>query len=89
VKRETGQTVSDVDVRKAARTELYETTSLDKYTASVGRNLPDKHRVRIIHLLAEVIGSDTEISVLEVDFFNRIAASMYVTPAEVAGLIAH
>ncbi len=89
IDRETGEKVSDLDVRKAARTELYETTPLAKYLSSVSRSLHDKERVRVIHLLAEVISSDTEISVLEVDFFNRVAAALYVTPAEVAGLIAN
>ena len=88
VERETGVAVSEQDVRRAARTELYESTSLDKYVASASRNLLDKDRMTIIGLLAEVIRSDTEISVLEIDFFNRIANAMNATPAEVAGLSA-
>ena len=88
VERETGVAVSEQDVRRAARTELYESTSLDKYVASAARNLRDSDRMAIVRLLAEVIRSDTEISVLEIDFFNRIANAMNATPAEVAGLSA-
>ena len=86
VERETGVAVSEQDVRKAARTELYESTRLDKYVATASKNLLDKDRVAIVHLLAEVIRSDTEVSVLEVDFFNRVATALNATPAEIAGL---
>lgn len=86
VKRETGSELSIQDVRKAARTELYETTPLSKYLSSASRDLADKDRIRVIQCLGEVIKSDTEVSVLEIDFFNMVAAALRVTPAEVAGL---
>lgn len=88
VERETGNAITEQDVRKAARTELYETTPLDKYLASAGKKLLDRDRVAIVHLLAEVIKSDTEISVLEIDFFNMVAGALNSTPAEIAGLSA-
>lgn len=87
MQRETGVEVSSQDVRKAARTELYESTPLKKYLSSVRRQLSPVDRVSIVRLLAEVIKSDTEISVLEVDFFNMVAESLRTTPAELAGLI--
>jgi len=86
VQRETGAEISEQDVRKAARTELYESTSLEKYLASARKKLVDADRVRVIHLLAEVVKSDTEVSVLEIDFFNMVATSLHATPAEVLGL---
>jgi uncharacterized tellurite resistance protein B-like protein len=86
VERETGDAVSDQDIRKAARTELYETTPLDKYLASVSGKLSDHNRVAVVNLLADVIKSDTEISVLEIDFFDLVARSLHATPAEIAGL---
>ena len=86
VERETGNAITEQDVRRAARTELYESTPLDKYLASAGKKLLDADRVAVVHLLAEVVKSDTEISVLEVDFFNMVASSLNATPAEVAGL---
>ncbi len=88
VERESGNTITEQDVRRAARTELYESTPLDKYLASAGKKLLDRDRVAVVHLLAEVVKSDTEVSVLEVDFFNMVAGALQVTPAEVAGLSA-
>lgn len=86
VERETGHEITEQEVRRAARTELYETTPMHKYLAKVSRKLRDRDRARIVRLLAEVIKSDTEVSVLEVDFFNRVAEALDATPAEVAGL---
>ena len=88
LKRETGEEVSVADVRKAARSDLYEDVPLPKYLGSVSRKLAPEDRVRIIQTLAEVIRSDTEISVLEVDFFNSIASALKATPAELMGITA-
>lgn len=86
IERETGSPISDQDVRKAARTELYETHPLGKYLSSVSRKLASEDRVRIVHLLADVIRSDTEVSVLEIDFFDMVANALNATPSEIAGL---
>lgn len=88
VERETGNAITEQDVRKAARTELYESTPLDKYLGSSSKKLLDRDRVAIVHLLAEVIKSDTEVSVLEIDFFNMVAGAMHASAAEIAGLSA-
>lgn len=88
VNRETGEDLSDADVRLAARKELYETATLRKYLGSVRRKLDTNEKIKIVSALAEVIKSDTSISVLEVDFFNRVADALRVTPAELAGLSA-
>lgn len=88
VERETGHAITEQEVRRAARTELYETTPMRKYLAKVSRKLRDRDRVTVVRLLAEVIKSDTDVSVLEVDFFNRVAEALNATPAEVAGLTA-
>ncbi len=71
---------------RAARTELYESTPLDKYLASASRKLQDTDRIAIVHLLAEVVSSDTEVSVLEIDFFDMVAGALHASPAEIAGL---
>lgn len=86
VERETGNAISEQDVRKAARTELYESTAIEKYLASAGKKLKAADRIAVVHLLAEVIKSDTEVSVLEVDFFDMVAGSLQATAAELAGL---
>ena len=85
---ETGEEFTAADIRKAARSDLYEKVPLRKYLSSASRKLASTDRVRIIRTLAEVIRSDTEVSVLEVDFFNDIADSLKATPAELMGLTA-
>ncbi len=86
LKKETGEEFSIADVRKAARSDLYETVPLRKYLSSASRKLKSEDRVTIIQTLAEVIRSDTEVSVLEIDFFNSIAEALKATPAELIGL---
>ena len=88
LKRETDDDISVADVRKAARSDLYEDVPLVKYLASASKKLASEDRVRVIQTLAEVIRSDTEISVLEVDFFNQIAEALKATPAELMGISA-
>ena len=88
LKRETGDEFSVADVRKAARSDLYEKVPLRKYLSSASRKLSSADRVRIIQTLAEVIRSDTEVSVLEIDFFNSIAGALKATPSELIGLSA-
>ncbi len=86
VQRETGEEISPQDVRRAARTELYESTPLRKYLRSVQGRLSADDRRKIVQALAEVINSDCRVSVLEIDFFNRVADALRITPAELAGL---
>ena len=86
IKRETGEEIDEKDVRRAARTELYETVNFRKYLRGVQRELRSEDRVKIVQALAEVINSDSKVSVLEVDFFNRVADSLRISPAELAGL---
>ena len=86
VQRETGEDVKESDIRLAARPELYESVPMRKYLRSVQRRLNADDRLRVVQSLAEVIKSDTEISVLEVDFFNRVSDALRITPAELAGL---
>ena len=58
VKRETGEDITSQDVRRAARTELYEATPLRKYLRSIQRDLRSEDRRKIVQALAEVINSD-------------------------------
>jgi uncharacterized tellurite resistance protein B-like protein len=88
LKQHTGEDFSAADIRVAARSELYAEASLRKYLASVRDKMADKDRVATIHALADVFRSDESVSVLEVDFFNRVAESLKITPAELAGLVA-
>ena len=84
--RETGEEITEADIRKASRPDLYESANLRKYLRSVEGRLDSSSKTTILQALAEVIKSDTEISGLEIDYFNRVAGALSVTPAELAGL---
>jgi uncharacterized tellurite resistance protein B-like protein len=76
------------DIRVAANSQLFEKAPLQKYVASAAKKLDVKERVAIINALRDVIHADDRISSREIDFFNQIASSLQLTPADVAGLIA-
>ena len=88
LKEHTGENFESRDVRVAAREELYAQASLVKYLNSVRDKMRNADRVDTIHALADVFRIDAEVSPLEVDFFNEVAAALKVTPAEIAGLSA-
>ena len=82
MRRETSQELTEADIRKAARPERYQSVKLRKYLRSVHRQLKAEDRSKIVQAVAEVIKSDTQINVLEIDFFNRVADALRITPAE-------
>ncbi len=86
MQRETGEEIAEADIRKASRPDLYASANLRKYLRSVQGQLTGTSKCAILQALAEVIKSDTEISGLEIDYFNRIAEALNATAAEVAGL---
>ena len=88
MERLTGQELTEADIRRAARPELYAEANLRKYLRSVHKQLKVEDRITIAQTLGDVIKSDCDISVLEVDFFNRVAESLQITPAELVGLSA-
>ncbi len=88
MQRETGQELTEADIRKAARPELYESVNLRRYLRSVHRQLKAEDRSKIVQAVAEVIKSDTQINVLEIDFFYQVANALRITPAEPLGLAA-
>ena len=87
IRQHTGEEVSAADVRVAARAELYAEAGLRKYLAKVQGKMKPEHRAETIQALADVFRSDHEVSVLEIDFFDRVAESLGVTPSEIAGLV--
>lgn len=84
----TGDDFSSADIRVAARSELYAEANLRKYLGSVRKKLRDQDRADIVTALAEVFRSDSNVSVLEIDFFNRTVEALQATPAQIAGLVA-
>ena len=88
LKQHTGEEFSSADIRVAARSELYAEATLRKYLGSVRKRMSDAHRAATIQALADVFRSDCNVSVLEVDFFDRVATALQVTPSQIAGLVA-
>jgi uncharacterized tellurite resistance protein B-like protein len=88
LKERTGEDFSSADIRVAARSELYAESTLRKYLGSVRGKLTAAHRADVIRALADVFRSDSNVSVLEVDFFDRVAGALQVTPSQIAGLVA-
>lgn len=84
----TGEDFSSADIRVAARAELYAEATLRKYLGSVRKKLSDAQRSTVIRALGDVFRSDSNVSVLEVDFFDRVATALQVSPSQVAGLVA-
>lgn len=88
MQRVTGEEVSEADIRLASRPALFEDAPFGKYLTSVRKRISSTQRARVVCSLAEVIKSDTKVSVLEIDFFNMVARELQATPAEIAGLTA-
>ena len=86
IKHHTGEDVSAADVRVAARADLYAEANLRKYLSKVGGKMKPEHRGAAIRALADVFRSDADVSVLEIDFFNRTATALGALPSEIAGL---
>ncbi len=88
MQQETGQELTEADIRKAARPHLNESAELHKYLHRVRRQLKLEDRIKIVQSLADVIKSDTQINVLEIDFFNRVVDALRIKLAEQVGLTA-
>lgn len=87
LKENTGEEFSSADIRVAARSELYAEATLRKYLGSVRKKMSDAQRADTIRALADVFRSDSNVSVLEVDFFDRVATALQVSPSQIAGLV--
>ena len=57
-----------------------------KYLASVRRKLTVEERAETMAALADVFRIDKSVSILEVDFYNRVAEALQVSAADLAGL---
>ena len=88
LKENTGESFSSADIRVAAREELYAEATLHKYLGSVRKKMTAENRAKTIQALADVFRSDSNIGVLEIDFFDGVAKALQATPSQIAGLIA-
>ena len=88
MQRETGKDFTEVDIRKATQPDMYESTNLRKFLHRVQGQLNAEKKTTLLQALIDVIKSDTQINVLEIDFFNRVVDELRMTPAEQFGLTA-
>ena len=88
MRRETGQDLTAVDIRKASQTDMFESASLHKYLRRVQGQLNTKNKIAILQALIDVIKSDRTINVLEIDYYDRVVDALRMTPAEQIGLTA-
>ena len=88
MRRETGQDLTDADIRKASLSDRHESSNLRKYLRRVQGQLNAENKITILRSVVDVIKSDTKINVLEIDFFNRVVGALRMTPAEQFGLTA-
>lgn len=86
VKETTGEDVSLTDIRVAAKSQLFESATLDRYLASAGKVLSLEQKTSLLESIVSVIHSDKRVSSREIKFFNMVAQSIGITPAELMGL---
>jgi uncharacterized tellurite resistance protein B-like protein len=82
----TGEDLSEADIRVAARSELFESESLQSALAKLSGKLTPKQKSFVAQSLADVIRSDMRISDFELEFFDSVAQSLRMRPSEIAGL---
>lgn len=87
VKEVTGQDVTEVDVRVAANSDLFERTSLENCLIRINTILTTDQKVSIVRALSEVVKVDQKITQREVSFFNRVSDSLSLTPSDLMGLV--
>ncbi len=86
MQRETGQDLTEADIRVASRSDIYRSASLLKYLRRARVQLNAENKATILQALIDVIKSDTKVNVLEIDFFNRVIKALRMSPAEQQGL---
>ena len=88
MRREAGQDLTEVDVRKALRSDVNKSARFRKYLRRARAQLNAENKALILKASVDVIKSDAKINVLEIDFFNQVAEALQMTPAEQFGLTA-
>jgi len=85
-KKDTGITVAEAEIRVAARGDLHETRSFDKYLTSKGAKLTKEDKCFILRAMAEVVRSDGSVSPGEIEFFDMVGKCFKMTASEIAEL---
>lgn len=78
--------ISAGDVRTAAKSEIYETSPLEKSLRAISGQIDTTDRQLIVNSLDQIIRANGAVSPREVDFFNDVAEALNLSPAELVGL---
>ena len=83
-KKCTGQSVTDADIRVAARGDLHEDRAFKKYLGQSQSHISKEDKCLIMQCLADVIKADGKVSPGEVAFFDEVGQALKLTPADIA-----
>ena len=84
----TGASISDDDIRAVAKTEYFESRTLEEHLDVIARQTSVAERLHVIQALRDVLASDGEVTRREIEFYNEVAAALAMSAAEHAGIIA-
>jgi len=83
-KKVTGKTVTDADIRVAARGDLHEDQAFHKYLGQSQGHISQEDKCLIMQCLADVIKADGKVSPGEVAFFDEVGNALKLSPADIA-----
>ena len=86
MQRETGQDLTEADIRVASWSNTYRSANLRKFLRRARVHLNAENKTTILQAVVDVIKSDAKINVLEIDFFNQVIRALRMSPAEQQGL---
>lgn len=78
--------VSEVDVRAAAKSELFEAVSVETALHRLSSRLSDEDRMLVVTKLGDVIRSDSRVNQFELDYFDRVVKALRVRPSMLVGI---
>ena len=85
-KKHTGKAATEAEVRVAARGDLHETKSFDKFLTSAGAKLSQEDKLEILEAMREVVAADGNISPGELEFFDIVGKAFKLSASEIAAL---
>ena len=78
--------VSEVDVRAAAKSELFEAVPLEAALQRLSSRLSDEDRMLVVTKLGDVIRSDARVNQFELDYFDRVVRALRIPPSMLIGI---
>lgn len=82
MEEELGLKITSAQVHIAAKAEYIERREIDKYLKSVVKQLELSDKKTIVRCLKKIVLSDGHSHAREIKMFNKVAAVLQLTPAE-------